>query len=400
MNFVFLSLQRINIGRESTSTGLARELSRNHKVLYVNPSINRKTRLSKNNDKYTAEHIQQIEKKKNGLMRLNENLYSLNTSCTLESINWLPSTAIFSFFNKLNNQKLAAEIKKALEKLNIEEFILINDKDIFNSFYLKELLSPTAYIYLDRDNTVAMNYWRRHGTKLEPLLIAKSDAVICNSYDFERKAKKYNKNSFYVGNGVDLKLFDPTAKYEVPAELKDIPKPIIGYVGALISFRLDIDLLINTVKLNPDKSFVLIGLEDDNFANSELHLLPNVHFTGKLHKDMVPAYVNCFDVCINPQVVNEITIGNFPLKVVEYLAMGKPVVAVQTNTMNELFKDVTYIAKTQQEFCDLLEKAVFENTIEKINQRVSFAKQFDWGKVAKNVLNVIDKIYHPTESHY
>lgn len=392
MNFVFLSLQRIHTDRESTSTGLAKQLAKNHKVLYVNPSINRKTWHLKNNDKFIAEHIRQIKEKEAGLHQINENLYSLNTTCILESINWIPFTPVFSWFNRVNNQRIAGEIKAALKKLDIQDFILINDKDMFNSFYLKELLKPDAYIYLDRDKTVVMDYWKKHGTKLEPRLIAKSDAVICNSYDFERNARKYNPNSFYIGNGVDLQLFDADVNYNIPIEIKNLPKPVIGYVGALLTLRLDIELITKTVKSNPQKSFVFIGDEDDDFAKSELHNLSNVYFLGKRHKDVVPAYISCFDVCINPQIVNEVTIGNFPLKIVEYLALGKPVVAVETNTMNELFKDVVYIAGNQEEFSALLAKAVSENTSEKRQKRIAFTRQFDWQQVADNVLNVIENI--------
>ena len=393
MNFVFLSLQRINTDRESTSTGLAKELSnQQHKVLYVNPPINRKTWFANDNDKFINEHIQEIKDQKEGLKEISSNLYSLNTHCILESINWIPSTFVFSIVNKINNKRLANEILKAARKLGMDNFILINDKDMFNSFYLKELLKPEAYIYLDRDKTVVMDYWKRHGTKLEPKLVRKSDAVICNSYDFEKYNRKFNPNSFYIGNGVDLELFDIENQYEIPNELKNIPKPIIGYVGALLSLRLDIDLMITSAVNNPDKSFVFIGPEDDDFSKSKLHELENVYFLGKRHKNIVPAYVSHFDVCINPQVVNEITIGNFPLKIVEYLSLGKPVVAIETNTMNELFSEVTYVAKNQKEFDELINKALVEDSEEKKQQRVNFTKQFSWNKVTSNVLDVIKKI--------
>jgi len=287
---------------------------------------------------------------------------------------------------------LAREIVKATRKLGMDNFILINDKDMFNSFYLKELLKPEAYIYLDRDKTVVMDYWKKHGTKLEPKLVRKSDAVICNSYDFEKYNKQFNQNSYYIGNGVDLELFDIKKQYEVPNELKNIPKPIIGYVGALLSLRLDIDLMISSAISNPDKSFVFIGPEDDEFAKSKLHELENVYFLGKRHKNIVPAYVNHFDVCINPQIVNEVTIGNFPLKIVEYLSLGKPVVAIETNTMNELFPEVTYIARNKTEFDELIDQATIEDNDEKREQRVNFTRQFSWKRVANNVLDVIKKI--------
>src|SRR5690349_25101898 len=99
MNFVFVSLQRINTDRESTSTSLAKELAKKHTVLFVNPPIDRKTFLSKNNDHYVEEHIAQIKKGSTGIKRLAENLFMLNTSSLLESINWIPSTKVFSLFN-------------------------------------------------------------------------------------------------------------------------------------------------------------------------------------------------------------------------------------------------------------------------------------------------------------
>lgn len=392
MNFVFVSLQRINTDRESTSTSLAKELARHHKVLYVNPPIDRKTWFSASNDVYTKEHIQLIKEKRYGLQKASENLWILNTGKVIESINWIPFTSLFSLFNRINNKRFAGEIKEAATQLGFDSFILINDKDIFRSFYLKELLKPEWYIYLDRDYTLGISYWRKHGIKLEPELMRKSDAVICNSYDFTESAKRYNPNSFYIGNGVDNKLFDGSIRYPVPDELRNILGPVVGYVGALYSIRLDLELIVKLVSGRSDLSFVFIGPEDDVFMNSKLHSLPNAFFPGKIHKDKIPSYVQHFNVCINPQIVNEITIGNFPLKIVEYLSMGKPVVAIKTNTMTELFKEQTYLAEDLQEFSEAITKAIEEDDAGKQQRRIEFSRNFSWEKVAGNVLNVIETL--------
>jgi glycosyltransferase involved in cell wall biosynthesis len=381
MNFVFVSLQRINTDRESTSTSLAKELAKKHRVLFVNPPIDRKTLLSKDNDRYVKEHIKLIKNGGTGTRSLTDNLYVLNTNSLLESINWIPSTKVFSLFNYVNNRRFARDIKQALSALNFDSFILNNDKDIFRSFYLKELLKPDLYIYLDRDYTLGVDYWKRHGEALEPKLIKKSDLVICNSNDFVRSAKKYNPNSFYIGNGVDLELFNNDILHDIPARLKNLDKPIIGYVGALSSLRLDLDLIINIATAKPEYNFVLIGEEDKEFSKSILHEMKNVHFFGKIDKKNIPSYVQYFSVCINPQLLNEITIGNFPLKIVEYLAMGKPVVAKSTNTMKEVFSEHTYLANDAPEFADLITKALSEDNSALHSERISFAKGFSWDKV-------------------
>ncbi|MFC7669776.1 glycosyltransferase [Hymenobacter humi] len=58
-----------------------------------------------------------------------------------------------------------------------------------------------------------------------------------------------------------------------------------------------------------------------------------------------------FDVCTNPQAVNEVTIGNYPLKIDEYLAMGKPVVATATRAM-DMFADYVYLPRNAQEWLE------------------------------------------------
>jgi teichuronic acid biosynthesis glycosyltransferase TuaH len=389
MNFVFVSLQPINTDRDSTSTCLAKELSKTHNVLYVNPPIDRKTLLSKSKDRYIQDHIDNIKSKKRKLTQLGNNLWMLQPSRIIESINWIPFTFIFKKLNWINNVRFAKDIKEALKELKIETFVLINDKDIFRSFYLKELLRPAKYIYLDRDYTIAMDYWKRHGTKLEPELMQKSNAVVCNSNDFARRARQFNPNSFYIGNGFDTRQYDYNLSVAEPDDLKDIPHPRIGYVGALLSLRLDLSLLIEMAKSKPSWSFVMVGWEDESFQKSELHSLINVYFLGQKSTKEVPAYLEYFDVCINPQAVNDITRGNFPLKIVEYLAMAKPVVATATNTMKEIFSQHSYLADGCASFIYQTERALRENSDELRMKRINFVRQFSWENIAKGLMKYI-----------
>lgn len=392
MNFVFVSLQRINTDRDSTSTSLAKELAKNHNVLFVNSPIDRKTLHSADVDSYTKAHIEDIKAKKEPLTKVGTNLWVLNPTTILESINWIPSTSIFSVFNRINNKRFAKDIKAAVEKLKFGKFILINDKDIFRSFYLKELLKPEKYIYLDRDYTIGTDYWRRHGVPLEPKLMAKSDAVVCNSYDFTNRAKLYNPNSFYIGNGFNTAQYNSQESQSIPADLASISGPRIGYVGALLTLRLDLNLLIELAQAAPKWSYVFIGWEDEQFQNSILHRLPNVYFLGRKHTAEVPAYVAHFDVCLNPQVINDITKSNFPLKVVEYLAMGRPVVATPTNTMKEVFSDHTYFADDQASYIDQIKKAMLEDSAAKQQERKGFSKSFSWEKVTGVLLKYIEQV--------
>jgi teichuronic acid biosynthesis glycosyltransferase TuaH len=393
MDFVFVSLQRINTDRESTSTNLARELAKQrHNVLYVNSPIDRKEFYSKAISQDKHEHVNIIKTKTSPIQQLAPHLWVLNPVQLLDSFNWIPSTLLFSQLIKINNNRLAKEIKSALEKLNFRDFVLINDKDIFRGFYLKELLFPYKYVYLDRDYTLGLTYWKRHGKSLEPALMRKSDAVLCNSLNFTARAKQYNPNSFYIGNGFDTTHFHDSNDVPIPTDLVSIPVPRIGYVGALIDLRLDLGLLIDLAQSRPEWSFVLIGWEDKAFADSILHTLPNVFFLGRKHTRDVPVYLNYFDVCINPQILNDITRSNFPLKVLEYLASGKPVVATVTNTMTEVFSDHTYLATNTESYLTQIEKALSENTVQQIQKRKNFVKEFSWENVVKLMLNHLNDL--------
>jgi glycosyltransferase involved in cell wall biosynthesis len=102
-----------------------------------------------------------------------------------------------------------------------------------------------------------------------------------------------------------------------------------------------------------------------------------VHFPGRKEAKELPQYLARFDVAINPQKLNEVTIGNYPRKIDEYLAMGKPTVATETEAMS-IFADHVYLAKTADDYIALIEKALTENTAEKVEGRIRFARSHTW----------------------
>lgn len=393
MNFVFVSLQRINTDRGSTSTNLARELARQqHNVLYVNSPVDRKDFLFPPKNPYIQAHIRAIRAKEEPLLQLSPHLWMLHPIHLVDSFNWVPSTALFSWLLKINNSRLAQDIKQALDKLNFDEYILINDKDIFRGFHLQEYLRASKYFYLDRDYTIGLPYWRRHGPVLEPALMRKADAVFCNSLEFTARALQHNSNSYYLGNGFDSVQFSKSPRQLIPVDLAEVPSPRIGYVGAIITMRLDLVLLIELALARPSWNFVFIGWEDEAFEKSRLHELHNVFFLGRKHTEEVSIYIEHFDVCINPQVANDITMNNFPLKVLEYLALGKPVVATITNTMKEVFSEHVYLASNLIGYLTQIKKALDESTQQRVQQRIKFVEKFSWKNIAKYFIELSKQV--------
>jgi glycosyltransferase involved in cell wall biosynthesis len=375
----------------SNCKNLAIEFSKHNRVLYVNSPLDTKTKYKNKLDPKIQKRVAVINKERDGLEEVSDSMWTYYPDTTIHSINWINSNAIFNFFNRINNKRFAVSIKKAINKLQFKDFILFNDSDIFRSFYLKELLSPSVSIYYSRDYMLATDYWKKHGVDLEPKLIAKSDLCTANSPYLADYCAQYNPRSFYVGQGCDLSLFSSADGFAIPTDIKPIKRPVIGYVGVLQSIRLDMGLLRSLAEQRPDWSIVLVGPQDEEFTVSDLHEIKNIYFLGAKDGNMLPAYINSFDICINPQVVNQVTIGNYPRKIDEYLAMGKPTVATSTRAM-EIFEDYTYLGKTKEDYLTLIQKALDENTTELQNQRKSFAASHTWENNALEIYKAINSL--------
>lgn len=384
-DIIIIGLQPWYTDIGSNCKNIALEFAKQNRVLYVNIPLNRSTLFKKDAHPHLGKHIEIINKKKRNLIALQSKLWNYYPLQVHESINWIPSTALFNFFNKINNNRFAEDILMAAESLGFKDFILFNDNDIFRGHYLKEFLKPSIYIYYCRDFLQGVDYFKKHGKVLEPVHIAKADMALANSVYLYNFLKNYNQNSYYVGQGCDLSLFDGYRDYQVPLDIHSIRGPLIGYVGTLTAMRLNMGVIETIAKARPSWNIVLAGPEDKAFRNSPLHNLKNVHFTGKKELQELPAYINAFDVCINPQENNPLTAGNYPLKIDEYLAMGKPVVATKTEAM-KMFEAFTYLAETPADYIDLIETALKENSPEVSLKRMDFARSHTWE-------NSVDEIY-------
>src|SRR5690606_35351640 len=99
-------------------------------------------------------------------------------------------------------------------------------------------------------------------------------------------------------------------------------------------------------------------------------------------------YISAFDVCLNPQLVNPITVGNYPRKIDEYLAMGKATVATKTPTM-EIFKEVVYLAETRESYVEQIRKALDEDYVDLQEKRRRFVESHTWENSVNEMKRVI-----------
>lgn len=385
-DIIVVSMQAWDIEIGSTIKYTAAELAKNNRVLFVNQPVKRKYLLKPDGTEETAKRIRVRKGIDAEVEKVQENLWVLNPKTVSESISFIKNKTVFDFFNKLNDKRATKRINLAIKELNFKNFILINDNSIYHWFYLKEMLKPSMYIFLLRDFITTDNYHNAHGSRLQAKLIEKIDLTVTNCYFFQDYARKYNPEAYFVGQGCNLELFDGEKEFKKPKDMEGIPSPIIGFTGALRTLRLDINILEHIAVNRSDYSVVLVGPEDEDFEKSALHDLKNVYFLGRKDPEELPIYIKYFDVALNPQTINEITDINYPLKIDEYLALGIPTIATKTTFMNNYFSEDVYLPSTNEEYVELIDQALEENSEALIAKRKKVAKSHSWG-------HFVDKIF-------
>jgi glycosyltransferase involved in cell wall biosynthesis len=153
------------------------------------------------------------------------------------------------------------------------------------------------------------------------------DLVLGRTEEMVAARRPWNPHTVFLPGGVDTVAFDPCRPASTPLELAGIPRPRVGSVGTWDD-RVDSELVEACARRLPDVQFVFIGpIKRHRLAGESLPLLPNLHCLPACDHAAVPAYVAGLDVCLIPYRLNAYTRTLAPIKLYEYLAMGKPVVA-------------------------------------------------------------------------
>ena len=157
-----------------------------------------------------------------------------------------------------------------------------------------------------------------------------STVVITTTRTLYERHRATNPRTHLVPNVGDYEHFAPAASRDIAAdEVSALTGPVLGFTGNVAAWKVDFDLLTEVARRKPSWTLVLVGpTRADTLDDlSRLSSLPNVHYFGSKPYERVPEYVAGFDVGLCPYLWNAAMRSGFPLKLYEYLAAGKPVVA-------------------------------------------------------------------------
>jgi teichuronic acid biosynthesis glycosyltransferase TuaH len=369
-DIVCFSLSRWDAEISSPAVSLAKELSRHHRVFFIEHP-------------YTWKDVATGKRKKTK-SRWDGNVLVVKPQPVLP-INFLPEGKWYDRLSSYNNSILLGTLKRTIAQNNIARYIFIN---FFDPWFLRTLpaeIRPVTYVYQCMDDISMVEYTSRHGVRLENEVIRQADIVLCTSKELMRLKSVISPHVFFHPNAADFTLFNTAAqnRYERPADMKFSDKKIIGFTGS-IEYRMDFELLKKAATVHADKIFFLVGpVTGNEHIKTGLTDMPNIVFAGAKNIGELPAYLQYFDCCIIPYRINTLTASIYPLKINEYLAAGKPVVTTNFSEDIFSFRDVAYVSDTHDEFIVNINKAIEEKDDMKKQQRIAVASANSWAERVK-----------------
>jgi teichuronic acid biosynthesis glycosyltransferase TuaH len=395
-DIIILALSRWDNVYSSTSYSLAKEFSKNNRVFYIDHPFTWKDYFSS----ASSAHVQirkeallygkNIYKKVEGL---SENFTTVTSRLTFP-INWLKPGEVYEKFSGINDRILYNAIRHIIKDYNIGEYIFINSFDPYHARSFPADIKPALKIYQTVDDISQEPYIARHGVRLEREAISKADITLATSKELTTLKSRFSDRVFYLPNAADISLFKKAVsqKYSKPKELRNIDKKIIGYTGN-IGLRIDYELLKKVALAHSDKLLLMVGpLGNDSYKKHGLDKIPNILFTGPKDISELPAYLQYIDCAIIPFEYSTLTKSIYPLKINEYLAAGKAVVSTAFSADISEFRDVAYIADTEDQFLSMIESAVDDNSAYEISIRMEKAETNTWAARVARFWEIVDTV--------
>lgn len=212
-------------------------------------------------------------------------------------------------------------------------------------------------------------------------LTQNADLVFVVSEMLAERRRPLNPNTHVISNGVDFEKFDTIRKScpPVPSDMATLPRPIIGYSG-LIAGYIELGFFERIADAYPDASVVIVGDRGCGAHVEEFDKLiqkKNIYYLGRKDIEDLPRYLNAFDVCMVPYRETKQVIYSSSLKLYDYLAFGKPIVATSFPTSRQL-GNYLYIGSTAEEFLEKIGQAIQEVDEEKSAERRLYASSNTW----------------------
>ena len=394
-DIIILSLSRWDAPYSSPSFSLAKEFARDNNVFYIDHPFTIKNLILEYKTPKIQSRMQALLRGRNIYRKSEkfpERLTMVTPRITLP-INFLPEGYLYNSLARWNDGIVFNTIRQIIQDFQVNKFIFFNAFDPYFCSEFPSDIQPVKKIYQSMDDLSQDVYTARHGIRLEEEIVRKFDITLTTSQELRRLKSRHSGQVYLHPNAADFSSFQRALSEKFPRPPELLPaegKKIIGYTGNIES-RIDYELLKAVIEYHPDKVIAMVGpVSTPEHKTIRLSEYPNVIMTGSKKIDELPAYLQYFDCALIPFKKNTLTRSIYPLKINEYLAAGRAVVATDFSEDIQGFKDVIYIGRDPGEFVQLIDRAIQEDDIEKIKARTAVANTNTWTARVETFWEIIE----------
>lgn len=255
----------------------------------------------------------------------------------------------------INLALLRAQIGASVGRLPSGARVLWVGLPTWTSLDVHRWLRPDLLVYYCGDAFTELPGLRSGIAASERAVARNADLVFATSGALVEHCRSIGADPILVPVAIDIAASRATRDQPValPSELQGLRGRLIGYMGGL-NYKVDTDLLNAVSRRFPDDTLVILGsIEDGRYRPRG----SNVVILGERPYKQIGAYLSRFDVCLIPYRVNDFTASVSPAKLLEYLAVGRPVVSTPLPEVQP-YADVIQIAVSSDSFVDAVARVL------------------------------------------
>lgn len=284
-----------------------------------------------------------------------------------------------------NANRLARQLRPALSDWLNKDIVFITSNPV--AVDVIEAIKPALSVYYCMDEYAAMSDSDPDLIRLcEPMMIRTVDLAFATSLHLCETKSRFGKDVHYLPQAVDFGHFQQ--QKSCPAPLTALPRPLLGFHG-ILGDRVDLGLFEKILRCFPHASLVAIGNAEADI--SRLSRYANFHHFPAVAYSELPAWSAQFDIGLIAYVHNDHLAGVNPLKLLEYLALGLPVVATHVPELERHAQQVE-ISRTHSQYLAKLRKLIQRYPFSEGERdiRKAYAKHQSWEARAQQLIDACD----------
>lgn len=311
--------------------------------------------------------------------------------CVRKALNVLPWGQRFAVSNVVNGWVSRVFLRRAVRSLPAPRVTWLYDPRstwaigrLGDAFGVYDCVDDYAEQASGRRNRVLVAAADRRAASAAHLVFTTTTALL-------ERHRATNPRTFHVGNAADFAHFSTAVDRSIaPARLANLPRPVLGFAGNISARKVDLTLLRGLADNDGARTILLAGPAEPSLEQEleELTRRPNVTWTGPIPYNELPAVVSVFDVGLIPYADNLYTRNVFPLKLYEYLAAGKPVVATGLPELAGLGPDVQ-LAQGLEDAEAAVTQALGLRSKSDVERRQALAAPNTWDARTRSLLSLV-----------